>query len=704
MKKLITMIGAAAAAFGLYADTPADALVSSAISAEVDEFYDEGTSVLEQDGWYMAESAADAAVVKAYGEETAPNHTALYAASPDAVQTQAQYIGLDSEAPVYRTFAPINDLGTMGEVAIETTERGGIIADQLVKFSAFEDDPADLGDAKIAVWVKTVQEENGETPAVNHLMISTAALNSDDFSPTLTNIDTEVRVDVANWYQLKITAIQAATADGEPIPGFVVELNGTEIEMADGLFPVIAPVTYTAQGAALIVAKKLFPSRIAVGLGGADTLQGVAFKGTGAIDDITVAAAPVYIDPSPAPTYVAEIGDTGYATIEAAIEAVQAGQTIKLLADLTTTVIVPAGKDFTLNFNGFGLTTNWGIQNCGTLTIVNGKINTIESSVVLYGGSVTTIESGTFTATDNAVISGQGNAQNNNVTLTINGGTFTGGITTPGYIACGVYVANSGTYAIKGGTFNITNGCGICARAGQVTVAKEATFNVSGSITGKVGDKNVAIPCVAMYIDYSEPPYPGYDEKDFLKAEVNTLSIADGFEWAGPVDGLYTLQAKSTTVEIKPGETATGIVAATAAEALSKVTITPVNAAAEAAGQAAVIMGQATQGADGKWTVVPVINEMAPAFKAPDVALPATLAAIVADTDSEVTVALPAADVTPGLYYSIDVATDLGAAFEEGDRVLATSAGVTLSVEKPDGGKAFFKVSEHMAPAAANQD
>ena len=116
-------------------------------------------------------------------------------------------------------------------------------------------------------------------------------------------------------------------------------------------------------------------------------------------------------------------------------------------------------------------------------------------------------------------------------------------------------------------------------------------------------------------------------------------------------------------------------------------------------------MGQATQGADGTWTVVPVINEEAAAFKAPDLALPDTLADIVADADSAVTVELPADTVTPGLYYSIDVATDLGAAFvESGERVLATSAGVTLSVTKPEGGKAFFKVSAHMTPSAVNQD
>ena len=525
MKKLITMIGAAAAAFGLYAETPDLTELTIDFSEATPGVFEFGEDESGDQLWYLSGDAEG---------------------TIEAEETRGNYLKLDAEAPVYRTFAPINDLGTMDEVAIEdaTAERGGIIADQLVKFSVFEDDPADFGDAKIAVWVKTVQEENGETEAVNHLMISTAALD-EYFATTLTNIDTEVEVDVADWHQLKITAIKAGDLDGDVIPGFIVELDGEVIAKADGLFPAEG-FTPTAQGAELIAVNKLFPSMIAVGLGGSGTLQGVAFKGTGAIDDITVAAADVY---TPSPTGVAAIGDTGYLTIEAAIDAVEDGQTIKLLADLTATVVVPAGKNFTLDFNSFGLTTNWGIKNSGTLTIVNGKINTSESSVVLYGGSVTTIESGTFTATDNAVITGQGLEQNKNVTLTINGGTFNGGITTAGYIACGVYVANSGTYAINGGTFNIVNGCGICARAGQVTVADEATFNVTGSITGKVGDKNVAIPCVAMYIDYSEPPYPGYAETDFLKAEVNTLTIAEGFEWAGPDGGLYTLQAKSTEVD-----------------------------------------------------------------------------------------------------------------------------------------------------------
>ena len=449
MKKLITMIGAAAAAFGLYADTAN--LEPTATSAEADEmgYEDVGKSVLEADEayWYMAESAADAAVVKAYGEETAPNHTALYAASPDAVQTQAQYIGLDSEAPVYRTFAQLNGQGTMDEVAIETAERGGIIADQLVKFSAFEDDPADLGDAKIAVWVKTVQEEDGDTPAVNHLMISTAALSGDDFSPTLTNIDTEVVVDVANWHQLKITAIQAATvSDGVsalPVPGFVVELDGVVIAKADGLFPAVEGIN-TAQGTDLIAVNKLFPSMIAYNeTADAGTLRGIAFKGTGAIDDITVAAAPVYTPPT---TDVAEIEGKGqYATLADAFAAAVDDDTITVIADCSideSINVAAADRSITLDATGYTVTCNciypivWGDyneENAGTLTIVGGTfqqdtepVDDLSAMILWTKNGKIKVTGGTFSVTEGeGQVAYVGGALATNGSIEVTGGVFT---------------------------------------------------------------------------------------------------------------------------------------------------------------------------------------------------------------------------------------------------------------------------------------
>ena len=174
------MIGAAAAAFGLYAAT-AD-LTGSAIN-----FNDAASGAF------------------AFGEDESGD--LLWFLSGDAEgtieteETRGNYLKLDAEAPVYRTFASINTElidRKMDEVAIAdaAAKRGGIIADQLVKFSAFEDDPTDFGDAKIAVWAKTVQEENGETPAVNHLMISTATLD-EYFAPTPKSIDTGISVDTA---------------------------------------------------------------------------------------------------------------------------------------------------------------------------------------------------------------------------------------------------------------------------------------------------------------------------------------------------------------------------------------------------------------------------------------------------------------------------------------------------------------------------
>lgn len=451
MKKLITMIGAAAAAFGLYAETVD--LVSSAISAEAGEFYEEGTSVLTQDGWYMAESAADAAVVKAYGEETAPSHTALYAASSPEIQTQARYIGLDAEAPVYRTFAPINGQGTMDEVAIETAERGGIIADQLVKFSAFEDDPTEFGDAKIAVWVKTVQEENGETPAVNHLMISTAAL-SEDFTPTPTNIDTKVRVDVAQWHHLKITAIKAGNLDTDVIPGFIVEFDGAVIAEADGLFPAAGYYTPTAQGAELIAAKKLFPSMILVGTGGSGTLQGIAFKGTGSIDDITVAAAPVYANTKTINVTLAKdvtISAVSVGTFNGTAWTFPIGTTTG-----TITLVAPEGKLFS---NG---------QSTITIPVndLTGDINLSENTVEDAKAQIGTVLYLTLNAAFDAVKDGETVVMLDNVSLAANEKIV--------IMNKAVTLAGAFTVTAAGRAFNVQQG-------GTLTISSETTVIGTGT-------------------------------------------------------------------------------------------------------------------------------------------------------------------------------------------------------------------------------
>lgn len=204
----------------------------------------------------------------------------------------------------------------------------------------------------------------------------------------------------------------------------------------------------------------------------------------------------------------AEIGTTKYATLQAAIAAATAGQTITLLKDIDVTgaattelknadgsditnvnIIIPQGKDITLDLNGNVIRgsndNNNVLMNAGKLTITstNGDGNIMAPSgcgVRAYSGSTTiiednvliaaqeccvmtgkstgatiTINGGGFESLDNAVLSGNGTAGCGNNTWTVNGGEFTGYIKYTGYGACGIYAPNNDTWTINGGEFSI---------------------------------------------------------------------------------------------------------------------------------------------------------------------------------------------------------------------------------------------------------
>lgn len=124
------------------------------------------------------------------------------------------------------------------------------------------------------------------------------------------------------------------------------------------------------------------------------------------------------------------------------------------------------------------------------LTLNNCKITAKESCVGAMNGGIVVINGGEYTSIDNYVVGTNGTDSYSGNEITINGGTFTGTITSTGYIACGVYMAHEGDkITINAGTFNITNGVGLCARYGEATVAAGVVWNVTGdsTTTGKVG-------------------------------------------------------------------------------------------------------------------------------------------------------------------------------------------------------------------------
>ena len=213
---------------------------------------------------------------------------------------------------------------------------------------------------------------------------------------------------------------------------------------------------------------------------------------------------------------------------------------------LTSEFVVNADQDLTLDLNGHSLTrsgtvilnngrltirdttkngsivsTNYVAISAGhnsTTTIEYANVRSVEGAVITsYAtGATITIKDGVFSASDNAVIAGNGNRTDANAsgkpervnpnTITINGGEFNGAIMTPEYVACGIYAPWKDNITVNGGTFNITGGAGIVARGGNVTV-NGGTFNTTGNAIGKVGDSRVVVPCSALVFD-SEAAYP----------------------------------------------------------------------------------------------------------------------------------------------------------------------------------------------------
>ena len=214
--------------------------------------------------------------------------------------------------------------------------------------------------------------------------------------------------------------------------------------------------------------------------------------------------------------------------------ALNAGGNVTLTGNITTSEAfrVPEGKTVVLDLAGYTLySTNTSEKNAicnngGTLTIKDsvgtGAIIAQECCVVTYCGGTTTIESGTFTALDNSVFSGNGTSGNGGCTWNINGGTFNGGIQSAGYSACGIYAPNDDTWNVNGGTFNITDGAAIVQRAGTVNV-NGGTFNVTGTGKGKVGDSRQVIPNGTAVVYDSKSGYPRQTDNANLNVSGGTF-------------------------------------------------------------------------------------------------------------------------------------------------------------------------------------
>ena len=239
---------------------------------------------------------------------------------------------------------------------------------------------------------------------------------------------------------------------------------------------------------------------------------------------------------------VARIDGTYYATIAEAVAAAQDGDTIQMIADATESVTILADKSITLDLGGKKLTDagDHTITNNGTLTIVNGTVDNTthrKGALVNYGtatigdGAVLerSLEAGTSAGSNgnswytvlnqgamaieagatvendgsfsSAIVNGYPSGATTSspeCTLTISGGTLSGGINT-------VKNDERGKLTVTGGTITNASGVGIMnwntATVSGVTVNAAKAFAI-----GKWGDTVLYVMRNMLTIHESQMP------------------------------------------------------------------------------------------------------------------------------------------------------------------------------------------------------
>ncbi|MBQ9986381.1 MAG: hypothetical protein IJP38_08760, partial [Oscillospiraceae bacterium] len=208
--------------------------------------------------------------------------------------------------------------------------------------------------------------------------------------------------------------------------------------------------------------------------------EGLALDANGNVVD----ASTIVIPP------VAKIGETGYASLAAAVEAAQSGDTITLVESpcrIDETISIT--KNITIDFNGCGITGSsvspFAISGA-TLTLVNSGATSsatmsVGRAITLTNGAVLNLESGTLQGTINAVTT----ISATDSTVNISGGRV---VNTSSSSSCTINAINS--------KINITSGL-INSKAKALSADADSEVSITG---GRFLANNLADETIETYL------------------------------------------------------------------------------------------------------------------------------------------------------------------------------------------------------------
>jgi hypothetical protein len=166
-------------------------------------------------------------------------------------------------------------------------------------------------------------------------------------------------------------------------------------------------------------------------------------------------------------------------------------------------IIIDGGS---YNTNDIGFT----VTGVGSKIVFNkGELTATKGGIGAYEGAEVVINDGTLTVSNSPVLFTNRTVGKGNNTITVNGGTLSGNITSTGYQACGIYIANDDAFLMNGGTVNGIGGCGLLMRGGTVVINGGKIYATTGAnVPGYVVD-TVSQMTASAVIFHESANYPG---------------------------------------------------------------------------------------------------------------------------------------------------------------------------------------------------